>query len=106
MNNNVLSVMDAPLPASFDSNDISRAARYGPFPSSVPSKFGLESPSPSLHSARPDDGRSETLKLLHTSAFGSSEHLSPSNLGSSPPAPRRPPMTSPSAPCTRARPAT
>lgn len=75
-----LSVLDAPLPASFDSNGISHAARYGPWPSSVPTKFGLESPSPSLHAAR--DGRtSETLKLLHTSAFGSSEHLSPSAIG-------------------------
>jgi cleavage and polyadenylation specificity factor subunit 4 len=75
-----LSVLDAPLPASFDSNGISLAARYGPFPASVPAKFGLESPSPSLHAAR--DGRtSETLKMLHNSAFGSSEHLSPSALG-------------------------
>ncbi|KAL2262609.1 hypothetical protein VTK26DRAFT_743 [Humicola hyalothermophila] len=87
-----LSVLDAPLPASFDSNGISLAARYGPWPSSVPTKFGLESPSPSLNAAR--DGRtSETLKLLHTSAFGNSEHLSPpapgaadtNGFGSSPP---------------------
>lgn len=85
-----LSVLDAPLPASFDSNGISHAARYGPWPSSVPTKFGLESPSQSLSAAK--DGRtSETLKLLHTSAFGS-DHLSPSSLaaiengfGSSPP---------------------
>lgn len=75
-----LSVLDAPLPASFDSNGISHAARYGPWPSSVPSKFGLESPSHSLNAAK--DGRtSETLKLLHTSAFGSSEHLSQSGMG-------------------------
>lgn len=74
-----LSVMDAPLPASFDSNGISHAARYGPWPSSVPSKFGLESPSQSLNAAK--DGRtSETLKLLHTSAFGN-DHLSPSAFG-------------------------
>jgi cleavage and polyadenylation specificity factor subunit 4 len=73
--NKGLSVLDAPLPASFDSNGISHAARYGPWPSSVPSKFGLDSPSTSLSAAK--DGRtSETLKLLHTSAFGSSEHLS------------------------------
>lgn len=77
-----LSVLDAPLPASFDSNGISHAARYGPWPASVPSKFGLESPSASLSAAK--DGRtSETLKLLHTSAFGSSEHLGSSGLGSS-----------------------
>ncbi|EAQ91814.1 hypothetical protein CHGG_00049 [Chaetomium globosum CBS 148.51] len=75
-----LSVLDAPLPASFDSNGISLAARYGPWPASVPSKFGLESPSPSLHSAR-DARTSETLKLLHTSAFGSNEHLPPSAVG-------------------------
>jgi hypothetical protein len=92
-NNRALNILDAPLPASFDSNGISHAARYGPWPASVPSKFGLESPSPSLSAVR--DGRtSDTLKLLHTSAFGSSEHLSPSvlaqadpsnGLGSSPP---------------------
>lgn len=75
-----LSVLDAPLPASFDSNGISHAARYGPWPASVPNKFGLESPSPSLNNAK-DSRTSETLKMLHTSAFGSSEHLSPSQLG-------------------------
>ncbi|KAK4450553.1 zinc finger protein LEE1 [Podospora aff. communis PSN243] len=74
-----LSVLDAPLPASFDSNGISHAARYGPWPSSVPSKFGLESPSSSLNAAK-DSRTSETLKLLHDSAFGS--HLSPSAIGS------------------------
>lgn len=82
VNTKGLSVLDAPLPASFDSNGISLAARYGPWPSSVPSKFGLESPSPSLHSVR-DARTSETLKLLHSSAFGSSDHLSPSALGGS-----------------------
>lgn len=88
-----LSAMDAPLPASFDSNGISHAARYGPWPASVPNQFGLESPSPSLSNAK-DSRTSETLKMLHTSAFGSSEHLSPSHLGgetetmgSSPPVP-------------------
>lgn len=75
VNVKVLSVLDAPLPASFDSNGISHAARYGPWPASVPSKFGIESPTPSLHNAK-DDRTSETLKLLHTSAFGSSDHLS------------------------------
>lgn len=71
-----LSILDAPLPASFDSNGISHAARFpsAPWPSSVPSKFGLESPTPSLSNAK-DSRTSETLKLLHTSAFGSSEHL-------------------------------
>ncbi|KAI9149974.1 Protein cps3 [Paramyrothecium foliicola] len=79
-----LSVLDAPLPASFDSNGISNAARFpaAPWPSSVPSKFGLESPTPSLSSVK-DSRTSETLKLLHTSAFGSSDHLTPT--ASSPP---------------------
>ncbi|CAN8104672.1 unnamed protein product [Discula destructiva] len=75
-----LSVLDAPLPASFDSNGISLAARYGPWPASVPNKFGIESPTPSLSNAK-DTRTSETLKMLHTSAFGSNEHLSPSQLG-------------------------
>lgn len=76
-----LSVMDAPLPASFDSQGISHAARYGPWPSSVPSKFGLESPSQSLGTAK-DARTSEALKLLHHSAFGTPEG---NGLGSSPP---------------------
>lgn len=88
INGKGLSVLDAPLPASFDSNGISNAARFpaAPWPSSVPSKFGLESPTPSLSNAK-DSRTSETLKLLHTSAFGSSEHLiAPiGGLGSSPP---------------------
>ncbi|KAL9573360.1 hypothetical protein ACKAV7_003045 [Fusarium commune] len=76
INNKGLSVLDAPLPASFDSNGISNAARFpaGPWPSSVPNQFGIESPTPSLSNAK-DSRTSETLKLLHTSAFGSSEHL-------------------------------
>ncbi|CAM1503597.1 Fc.00g011880.m01.CDS01 [Cosmosporella sp. VM-42] len=76
INSKGLSVLDAPLPASFDSTGISNAARFpaAPWPSSVPSKFGLESPTPSLNNAK-DSRTSEALKLLHTSAFGSSEHL-------------------------------
>ena len=83
MNSKGLSVLDAPLPASFDSNGISNAARFphAPWPSSVPSKFGLESPTPSLSNAK-DSRTSETLKLLHTSAFGSSEHLATPIAGS------------------------
>ncbi|KAF3800152.1 hypothetical protein GCG54_00015532 [Colletotrichum gloeosporioides] len=83
-----LSVLDAPLPASFDSQGISNAALFpgGPWPSSVPSKFGLESPSPSLNNAK-DSRTSETLKMLHTSAFGGSEYLAAANVtaSSSPP---------------------
>lgn len=45
-----LSVLDAPLPGSFDSQGISHAARHGPFASSVPPRLGhgLESPPSSL----------------------------------------------------------
>jgi hypothetical protein len=64
-----LTAMDAPLPASFDSNGVSWIARHGPVAASVPSKFGLDSPSHSLGYAK--DGRtSEALKSLHNSAFG------------------------------------
>lgn len=75
VNGKGLSVLDAPLPASFDSNGISNAARFpaAPWPSSVPNKFGLDSPTPSLSNAK-DSRTSDTLKLLHTSAFGS-DHL-------------------------------
>ena len=85
VNGKGLSVLDAPLPASFDSNGISNAARFpaAPWPSSVPSKFGPESPSTSLGNAK-DARTSETLKLLHSSAFGSSEHLA-TPTASSPP---------------------
>lgn len=64
-----LSVLDAPLPASFDSNGISYIARHGPIAASVPKGFGLDSPAHSLGYAK--DGRtSEALKSLHSSAFG------------------------------------
>ncbi|KAG5920691.1 hypothetical protein E4U53_003885 [Claviceps sorghi] len=85
VNGKGISILDAPLPASFDSNGISNAARFpaAPWPSSVPSKFGLESPTPSLSSAK-DSRTSEALKLLHNSAFGSSEHFVPHAAGSPP----------------------
>lgn len=75
--NKGLSVLDAPLPASFDSQGMSHAALYpaAPWPSSVPSKFGLESPTPSLHNAK-EERTSETLKSLHISVFGN-DFLSP-----------------------------
>lgn len=84
MNAKGLSILDVPLPASFDSNGISNAARFpaAPWPSSVPSKFGLESPAASLSNAK-DARTSETLKLLHNSAFGSSDNM-PSVIGSPP----------------------
>ncbi|SMQ51430.1 unnamed protein product [Zymoseptoria tritici ST99CH_3D7] len=63
---NGLSVLDAPLPNSFDSNGISWAARNGPFAASVPSKF--DSPPSSLPRQTPQ--ANSTLRDLHSSAFG------------------------------------
>lgn len=65
---NGLSVLDAPLPSSFDSNGISLAARIGPFAASVPSRFGVESPPSSLpHKSQLGN---TALRDLHSSAFG------------------------------------
>ncbi|KAF8866312.1 hypothetical protein BDZ45DRAFT_735588 [Acephala macrosclerotiorum] len=81
-----LSVLDAPLPASFDSNGVSWIARNGPIASSVPAKFGLESPPGSLGAAK--DGRtSEALKNLHSSAFGDDTRDRFNGIAASPPAP-------------------
>jgi hypothetical protein len=81
-----LSVLDAPLPASFDSNGVSWYAKNGPIASSVPAKFGLESPPGSLGAAK--DGRtSEALKSLHSSAFGDDTRDRFNGIPSSPPAP-------------------
>lgn len=79
-----LSVLDAPLPASFDSNGVSWIARHGPIASSVPAKFGLESPPGSIGAAK--DGRtSEALKNLHSSAFGDDTRDRFNGIPSSPP---------------------
>lgn len=79
-----LSVLDAPLPASFDSNGVSWIARHGPIASSVPAKFGLESPPGSIGAAK--DGRtSEALKSLHSSAFGDDTKDRFNGIPSSPP---------------------
>lgn len=64
-----LSVLEAPLPASFDSQGISIFARTGPIAASVPARFGLEGSSPaSLPVSRLLE--SVTLRNLHSSAFG------------------------------------
>ncbi|KAI9800225.1 MAG: hypothetical protein M1825_004209 [Sarcosagium campestre] len=77
-----LSTLDAPLPASFDSNGVSWFARTGPVAASVPSKFGLESPP---HSFK-DGPTSDALRNLHDSAFGTDARGKPAgNLASSPP---------------------
>ena len=79
-----LSVLDAPLPASFDSNGVSWIARNGPIAASVPSKFGLESPPASLSLAK--EGRtSEALKSLHSSAFGDDTRDRFNGVAASPP---------------------
>lgn len=79
-----LTALDAPLPASFDSNGISHIARYGAVAASVPSKFGMESPPASL-SQKAVCQPLDAVKALRSSAFPS--HLrNSSQLGSSPPA--------------------
>lgn len=74
-----LSVMDVPLPASFDSQGISHMARYGPIASSVPATFLANSP-PSSYQAD-----SSALRNLHDSAFGDGLRNRAAILGSSPP---------------------
>ena len=80
-----LSVLDAPMPASFDSQGISMMARYGPIAASMPSKVFIESPPSSLPRkiAQPPD---TTFRNLHDSSFA--KDLSATNrgpeLGSSP----------------------
>ncbi|GLA31760.1 hypothetical protein ACMYSQ_003874 [Aspergillus niger] len=78
-----LTALDAPLPASFDSQGISHAARYGPVAASVPSKFGLElSPPAQRIGAAPSDA----LRNLRDAAYGPDMRKpSSSFIGSSPP---------------------
>ena len=77
-----LSVLDAPMPASFDSQGISYIARHGAVAASVPSKFGLESPPNSLPAKTtvPTDA----VRNLHSSAFGRENRARGLDLGSSP----------------------
>lgn len=77
-----LSALDAPMPASFDSQGISYMARHGPVAASVPSKFGLESPPASL--PKKATLPSDALRNLHDSAFGREFRTKGPNLGSSP----------------------
>lgn len=80
-----LSVLDAPLPASFDSNGISQYARYGPIAASVPKRFGLDSPAHSLSHVK-DSRTTEALKSLHNSAFGDDTRDRFNGVPASPPA--------------------
>lgn len=75
-----LTALDAPLPASFDSQGISHAARYGPVAASMPSKFGLESP-PAQRT-----GPSDPFRNIRDVGYGSSLRRPSYNIGSSPPA--------------------
>ncbi|KAI4127628.1 MAG: hypothetical protein LQ338_003123 [Usnochroma carphineum] len=79
---NHLSTLDAPMPASFDSQGISYIARHGPVAASMPSQFGLESPPSSL--PKKAGNPSVTLRNLHNSAFGQETRSTASNFGSSP----------------------
>lgn len=82
-NHHHLTALDAPLPASFDSQGISHAARYGPVAASVPSKFGLELSPPAQ---RPGPSES-AFRNLRDIGYGSDLRKPSSNIGSSPPAP-------------------
>lgn len=79
--NNHLTALDAPLPASFDSQGISHVARYGPVAASMPSKFGLELSPPAQ---RP--GPVDNFRNLRDIGYSDLRKQS-SNIGSSPPAP-------------------
>lgn len=71
--NRGLNVLDAPLPSSFDSQGISHAARHGPFASSVPPRFGIESPPSSLPNKAFLGGTA--LRGLQGTAFGDAAGL-------------------------------
>ncbi|CAF9917709.1 MAG: hypothetical protein HETSPECPRED_003569 [Heterodermia speciosa] len=77
-----LSALDAPMPASFDSQGISYMARHGPVAASVPSKFGIESPPSSL--PRKAVLPSDTVRNVSESAYGRDARSRASNMGSSP----------------------
>lgn len=91
-----LSVLDAPLPNSFDSNGVSMAARLGPFAASVPSRFGIESPPSSL--PRKSQLGNTALQDLHHSAFGDRGNLDSVLAGSSPPSGGDEPLSFPKRP--------
>ncbi|KAJ5885301.1 hypothetical protein N7495_009811 [Penicillium taxi] len=81
-NHHHLTALDAPLPASFDSQGISHAARYGPVAASVPSKFGIDL-SPPTH--RP--GQLNNFQNLRDIGYAPDLRKQLASIGSSPPAP-------------------
>ena len=80
-----LNVLDAPLPASFDSQGISYIARHGPVAASVPSKFGLEFSSPPSSNPQRVAAPSDSTNTLQTSlAAQRNPRPKVADLGSSP----------------------
>ena len=79
-----LNVLDAPLPASFDSQGISYIARHGPVAASLPSKLApeLSSPPSTLHKFAAPAESSNTLQ--HSLAAQRNPRFQPSDLASSP----------------------
>ncbi|KAL3470194.1 hypothetical protein BJX99DRAFT_239940 [Aspergillus californicus] len=81
-NHNYLNALDAQLPASFDSQGISHAARYGPVAASMPTRFGVEL-SPPPQRANPS---TYALRNVRDTTYGpESKKPSSSFIGSSPP---------------------
>ncbi|THC95471.1 hypothetical protein EYZ11_005065 [Aspergillus tanneri] len=80
-NHRHLTALDAPLPASFDSQGISHAARYGPVAASMPSKFGLDFSSPVQRIGAPSDA----LRNIRDPTHGPDVRKPSSFIGSSPP---------------------
>ena len=80
-----LNVMDAPLPASFDSQGISYIARHGPVAASLPSKLGGEFSSPPSTSYRAPAPLEQPNNALRSSlAAQRNPRAKASDLGSSP----------------------
>ena len=80
-----LGVLDAPLPASFDSQGISYIARHGPVAASVPSKFGLEFSTPPSTTPHKAIAPSDAMNNLQSSLAARRNPRSKApDLGSSP----------------------
>ena len=80
-----LNVLDAPLPASFDSQGVSYIARHGPVAASVPSKFGLEFSSPPSSHPQKVIAPSDSTNVLQSSiAARRNPRPKVADLGSSP----------------------
>lgn len=79
-----LSVLDAPLPASFDSQGVSYMARHGPVAASVPSKFDLEFSPPSLKLNKVRVPLEPMSNLQNPAQLGQDSRTRGPDLGSSP----------------------